>query len=177
MSILWFVAGLVLILIGTVCAVGALLPRDHQASASVVIPAPRDQVWAAVRDVASSTSWRTSLKSVAITGGPPDAPTAWTEVAASGAIKLQLVRADPPATLETRVDDRGQPFGGSWTFDFTPADADPAKTRVRITEHGFVKLPPFRFIARFFLGHHATISSYLNDLGAKFGASEPVALE
>jgi len=46
-----------------------------------------------------------------------------------------------------------------------------AGSRVRITEHGEVYNPVFRFVSRFIMGHSSTASAYLKALGARFGAA------
>ena len=71
----------------------------------------------------------------------------------------------------TRIADDTLPFGGTWTFELAPEGTG---TRLRITERGFVKPPPFRFIAKFFLGYTKTIEGYLGDLSQKTGASSPI---
>jgi hypothetical protein len=57
------------------------------------------------------------------------------------------------------------PFGGAWTFDIAP---DANGSNLRITEDGEVYNVIFRFMARYIFGHHASIETYLKDLGAKF---------
>ena len=43
-------------------------------------------------------------------------------------------------------------------------------TALRITEDGEVYNPLFRFMSQFVFGHHATVDTFLTDLGRKFGS-------
>lgn len=174
MTIVWILVGSLLVLIGSVFVLGTLLPRDHVAVASTTVPKPAEEVWNLIRRPGDAPSWRPSIKKIEPIEGPADAPTAWIEHSSSGKLKFNVVRDDPPRLLETRIDDSGLPFGGSWTFELTP---DGAGTKVRITERGFIKLPPFRVIAKFFMGYHGSIRTYLTDLSKKCGGNSAITNE
>lgn len=167
MTVVWFIVGVVLMLLGAVCSIGAVLPREHVASRSIVVPAASPSVWDAIRTVGEHPSWRPGVKAIDGVEGPPAAPTAWVEHASHGAIRLVLDRADPGRVLEAHVDSTGQPFGGTWTWELTSEGGGEA-TRVRITERGFVNPAPFRFLSKFVFGHTTTIRGYLGDLHARF---------
>jgi hypothetical protein len=49
--------------------------------------------------------------------------------------------------------------------------AEGGKTTVSITEDGDVYNPVFRFVSRFFIGHEATITTYLANLQKAAGES------
>ena len=68
--------------------------------------------------------------------------------------------------LVTEIADAHLPFGGTWTYEFAPTATG---TTLRITERGEVKNVIFRFVARFVLGHTATMETYLRDLGRRVG--------
>jgi hypothetical protein len=59
----------------------------------------------------------------------------------------------------SRIADPNLPFGGTWTFEITPA---PGGARLRITEDGEIYNPLFRFMARFIFGYEGTINGYLS---------------
>jgi hypothetical protein len=59
-----------------------------------------------------------------------------------------------------------QGFGGTWTYELAP-DGD--RTRVTITENGWVDNVVFRFLAKYVFGHDATQNQYLSSLEARFG--------
>lgn len=167
-TILWFVGGVVMALTGIVLAIGAALPREHIATGSIHVPMSAEKIWQDVRNVSMLSSWRPTITGVECLAGPEDAPTSWIEHSGGNAIKLKVEQSEAPQKLETRIDDPNLPFGGTWTIELRPA-AD--GTQVRITEHGFVKSPLFRFVAKFLIGHSSTLRNYLRDLGAKYGAS------
>jgi uncharacterized protein YndB with AHSA1/START domain len=157
------VVGLGLVIV----AVGYLLPVKHEATVSAVIPAAPEQVWGALTDVAAYPKWRGDVTSVEML--PTDSGhVAWREQGKNGAISYAIELAEPPRRLVTRITDKSLPFGGSWEYVVT---SEGAGSRVRITEHGEVYNPVFRFVSRFIMGHTATASAYLKALGARFGAA------
>lgn len=160
---LWFFGGLVLIAAGTVCSVGAILPREHVASGSAVVDATAEAAWRRIRAAGHAPAWRRGVTKVDVLEGDADAPTKWTEHSGFGPMTMMLVREEPGRLLETRIDDSGQPFGGTWTFEVAP---DGAGAKVTITERGWVGPPPFRFLSKFVFGHDATLRAYLADLQA-----------
>ena len=155
-----------------VVIVGYLLPVKHKASVSAQVPAAPERVWEALTDIAAYPKWRGDVTSVEML--PADSGhVAWREAGKNGAISYVIEQADAPRRLVTRITDKSLPFGGAWEYTVTP---DGTGSRVRITEHGEVYNPVFRFVSRYIMGHTATASAYLKALGARFGATvEPTA--
>jgi uncharacterized protein YndB with AHSA1/START domain len=144
--------------IGIVVAlIGAALPRDHVASREVRLPLPPERVWAAITSVDAFPSWRPDLKRVERLSGN-DGRTKWIEHTSSGRITFAVDHMDAPRVLVVRIVDRELPFGGTWTYEIAPAGGG---STLRITEHGEVYNPIFRFVSRFVFGHEKTISDYL----------------
>jgi uncharacterized protein YndB with AHSA1/START domain len=134
---------------------------------SAAIPAKPEQVWGALTDVAAYPRWRGDVTSVEML--PADSGhVTWREQGKNGAIAYVIEQAEPPMRLVTRITDKSLPFGGAWEYVVT---AEGSGSRVRITEHGEVYNPVFRFVSRFLMGHTATASAYLKSLGARFGAA------
>lgn len=161
--------GAVVLLFALVYVVGGFLPVDHVATVAATIPAPPDSVQAAVLDVESHPSWRPSvdrIEDLSTTGGR----TRWTEVGTGGALPMELTESSPGRVVTTIVGE-GLPFGGRWIVELAEAGGG---TRVSITEEGEVYSPVFRFVSRFLMGHHATATTYLEDLGRRFGAEVTV---
>jgi uncharacterized protein YndB with AHSA1/START domain len=150
-----------------VVVVGYLLPVKHVAVVTAQVPASPEQVWQALIDVAAYPTWRGDVRSVEML--PADSGrVAWRESGKNDAISFAIEQAEPPRRLVTRITDKSLPFGGTWEYTVTPEGAG---SRVRITEHGEVYNPVFRFVSRFIMGHSATASAYLKALGARFGAT------
>jgi uncharacterized protein YndB with AHSA1/START domain len=150
-----------------VVLVGFLLPVKHVAAVSASVPATPEQVWAALTDVAAYPKWRGDVTSVEML--PADSGrVAWREVGKNGTISYVIEQAEAPRKLVTRITDKSLPFGGTWEYVVTPEGSG---SRVRITEHGEVYNPVFRFVSRFIMGHTATASAYLKALGARLGAT------
>ena len=90
----------------------------------------------------------------------------WEEDSHGQRITFELMESRPPTRRVVRIADQGLPFGGTWTFEISPA-ADGAE--VRIHEDGEIHNVIFRFMARFFFGYTASIEGYLRDLGMRLG--------
>jgi hypothetical protein len=167
--VLWILGGLVLI-VGLMAAVGAMLPVRHHATRKARFKAAPDALFAVLN---GPPDWRTGIKSygeLPAEGGRRR----WFEEDTHGEkITFELVDARPSERLQVRIADKGLPFGGTWTFDISPATG--GGSELRITEDGEVYNVIFRFMAQFIFGHHKSIETYLNDLGAKFG--QPVEIE
>ena len=69
--------------------------------------------------------------------------------------------------MVTRIVDKELPFGGSWTWEISPAAE--GGSRVSITENGEIYNPFFRFMARYVFGYTGTMETYLRNLGKKLG--------
>lgn len=143
--------------------IGWRLPRAHRASREQVMAATPESIWAAITDVEAFPSWRTDVKTVRRL---PDREgrRVWVEDGGSGKITFVVERSDPPRLLVTRIADPDLPFGGTWTYEITPAARG---SRLRITEDGEIYNPLFRFMARFIFGYEATMASYFAALETK----------
>jgi uncharacterized protein YndB with AHSA1/START domain len=116
--------------------------------------------------------WRTGVKSHGELPPENGRRRWWEEDSHGQKVTFELVEAKPAERLQVRIADKGLPFGGTWTFEMTPAAGG---SELRITEDGEVYNVIFRFMARFIFGYHGSIETYLKDLGAKFG--QPVEIE
>jgi len=152
-------------LAGVVTAIGASLPREHTASRSLLVHRPATAVWTAISDFRAAPSWRKDVRSVE-RGPDRNGHPVWIEQGANGTLPMEVVEADAPSKLVTRIADPNLPFGGTWTYRVEPGPG--GSTRLTITEEGWVSNPIFRFVSRVVLGRYATIDAYLNSLAKKF---------
>jgi hypothetical protein len=118
-----------------IAVVGLLLPREHVAPRSAVVPAPPDAVFALVA--------------------------ARVEVSGRERVTFEIVERRSPDRLVTRIADPDLPFSGTWTFELAPEGPG---TRVTITERGEIYNPVFRALARFAFGYTASMDACLSDL-------------
>ncbi len=160
--------GLVAVVI-IITVIGALLPREHTASRSLVIHQAAATVWNAISDFAAAPSWRKDVSRVE-RGPDRNGHPVWIEHGSNGALPLEVVEASPPSILVTRIADPNLPFGGTWTYRL---GEESGSTRLTITEQGWVSNPIFRFVSRVVMGHHATIDAYLKNVTVRF--NEPPA--
>jgi uncharacterized protein YndB with AHSA1/START domain len=165
MQILKWVGLVVLILGGVVVVmalVGASLPVKHTATRSANFNASPQQVWDVI---AGPPTWRPEVSRYEELPAR-DGRREWIEYGKAGSkMTYEVVESDAPQKLVTRIADPHLPFGGTWTYEITPA-ADGTST-LTITENGEVYNPIFRFISRYVMGYTATMDRYLQALQNK----------
>jgi uncharacterized protein YndB with AHSA1/START domain len=151
-------------LAGVVALVGSRLPQAHVASRQTQLKAPPEAVWQAITEVDRFSAWRDGVSRVE---RMPDraGKTTWVEHGSHGKMTLTIDRAEPPRLLAVRIADPDLPFGGTWTYEISPS---PGGSTLKITEHGEVYNPIFRFMARYVFGHEATLATYLASIEKKF---------
>lgn len=171
MKILLWTLGAVATLIALVVGIGWLLPVRHRASRQATYPASPEAVFAAITSVKEFPSWRPSVKTVDVVRSAPD-KLSWRESGSDSPILFVVEEQVPATRLVTRIADRTLPFGGTWTYELTPAGQG---TTLRITEDGEVYNPLFRFVSRFVFGHGATLETYLRDLGKRYGTTPTIS--
>jgi uncharacterized protein YndB with AHSA1/START domain len=167
----WFLITLAVLVavVVIVIVVGALLPKAHRASRSAKIHTSPELVWATIAGYSKFPEWRKTVARVESLP-PVDGKPSWREFDAhGGSIPFVIVESSAPQRMVTRIADPKLPFGGTWTYEISPA-ADGGSV-IRITEDGEVYNPLFRFVSRFVMGYTATIDAYLRALGSKFGES------
>jgi uncharacterized membrane protein len=148
-----------------VLVIGALVPKTHIATRTVVIDAPPDAVWAAITTVEAYPQWRDVQASVTIP--PLDGQRAWRETDRDGQqMTLVVLEEIPQRRLVTRIADKNLGFGGTWTYELAPSGRG---TQVTIIEDGEIDNPMFRCIARFVIGYHSTMDDYLERLRKRVG--------
>ena len=153
------IAGLVIAIIG------AMLPREHEVTREARFKCAPSVLFAVVRDFAGYPAWSAGVQAVEILP-PVNGRASHRVTSRDGRITYLVIEDRPAEKLVLEIADENLPYGGTWTFAFTP---DGSGTRLQITENGFVKNPVFRFLARFVFGYTGSIESCLRDLKRKFG--------
>ena len=155
---------ILLAIVGMIAILGSQLPEQHTVSRTAAFRQAPQQVWDVID---GPPNWRPEVARYEII--TPDPHRKWIEYGRHGEkMTYEVVEADPPTKLVTRIADPHLPFGGSWTYDITPTTNGSSLT---ITEHGEVHSPVFRFVARYVQGYTATIDNYLKALQSKLGGS------
>jgi hypothetical protein len=160
-KIVLIAAGVIVAVIAIVLIVGALLPRHHSASRSLVLKQSRRAVYDVVRDVASAPEWREGVQKVEILG-----PAEFREHSKFGVVTYDIVEDEPARRFVTRIADQDLGYSGSWTYLFEDA---PVGSRLTITENGEVSNVFFRFMSRFVFGYTGTMETYLKSLQRRLG--------
>lgn len=154
-----------------VLLVGSGLPVEHRATVDRVVPGTPAQVWDVLTAVEDFPRWRPEVDGVVRLEDRNGLP-AWREEGPSGVLNLGAVWYEPPDRMVVRVSDEDGAFGGSWTYDLSPAESE--GTRITITEVGEVYSPFFRFMARYVFGHERSMRTYLEALEARMSAVDTV---
>jgi uncharacterized protein YndB with AHSA1/START domain len=157
-------AGLAIVVL-IVAGIGYTLPVKHSATRERTYAAAPSAVFATITTPADFPKWRRGLKRVEQLP-EENGKRMFREIGGDGEIAFRIEESVSDRRLVLRIADKSLPFGGSWTYELTPA-AD--GTTLRITEDGEVYNPLFRFMSRFVFGHHRTIENYLADLEKGLG--------
>jgi uncharacterized protein YndB with AHSA1/START domain len=161
-------------MVAVVAAVGARLPVGHTATRAAIIGAPPDVVFATITDFANAPSWRSDVRKMTENVDASSGRKRVTEESSNGTMTMEIEQSVPNTRLVTRIVGDDLPWGGAWAYALEPQGNT---TRVTITEHGEVYNPIFRFISNYIMGHTATIDTFLNNLGKKFGAQEVMIID
>jgi hypothetical protein len=164
-----YIGGSIVFLVAMVAVVGALLPRRHHATRKARFRATPEAIYAVL---AGPPDWRTGVRTYGVLPEQDGRKRWWEEDSHRQKITYELVEERPPARMVTRIAQPGLPFGGTWTFEITPAGD--GGSDLRISEDGEIYNVIFRFMARFFFGYNASIEGYLRDLGGKFGQAATI---
>lgn len=135
---------------------GRTIPREHSSQVRLQLPVPPSQVMALLTDFANHATWRTYIKSIAVSG-----PTI-TEQTSFGPISY-VVQEQSDTRLVTRIlaDPATADFGGTWTFSLAPS---PGGSTLTITEDGFVNPPIMRIFSRYIFGQDSNLRQYATAL-------------
>ena len=159
------VAATVVAAVVALLAAGMLLPREHVAASAVSLRQPAESVWATVRDLGGAPRWWPEV-AAATRVTDPAGREVWRQEVGGFPMTLVVTESAAPLRLVTTIEaPPGAAFGGTWTYELTPADGG---TRVTVTEAGWIANPFFRVMAHLG-GLHRTIDGYLTALGAHFG--------
>jgi uncharacterized protein YndB with AHSA1/START domain len=160
----WILGAAVLVVI-VAFAIAASLPVKHVARTHAVLHCQLDEAWRRLTTFSEYPSWRREIKQM-----EPAGPRSWREVDTKGdAVTYECVELVPPSRLVRRISDRDLPYGGTWTFEL--AESSSGHTEITITEDGEVYNLVFRFVSRFLMGHHGTMTAFLEDFARTFADS------
>ena len=160
-------------LVALVAVVGILLPKQHVAKRSAKFNQPPQAIWDTITNFEALPSWRPEVKSVEKQPDRNGHPV-WTEVSKMGNMPYEVTVFEPAEKMVTQIADTTLPFGGSWTYEIQEVAGG---SQLTITEEGEIHNPIFRFMAHFIFGYHATMESYLKNLGKKFGDEISISAE
>ena len=158
--------GVIVAIVVVIAVIGWSLPVHHHASVARTYQASPTTLFGLITDVAAFPTWREDVKKVE-TLPDENGRRRWRETTKNGPpITFVMEQAVPDRLLVGRIADTNLAFGGSWTYELTPAGRD--TTTLRITEDGEVYNPIFRFVSRFVMGHEATLEQYLSAVGKRY---------
>ena len=143
-----------------VVAIGYALPMKHSVSRERTYSVSAETLFALIANPSAYPEWRTGVTRVQMLA-PVNGLVSFRESGSDDDIIFVMETVEPGRRVVSRIADKNLPFGGSWTYEVTPAVGG---TQLRITEDGEVYNPVFRFISRFILGHYKSIDQFLDDV-------------
>jgi ribosome-associated toxin RatA of RatAB toxin-antitoxin module len=168
MKWVYWIAGTLVGVVGLVALTGVFLPVNHEASRSAEFARTSGEVYALVSDFRNYPNWWPDITKIEMMVEQPTRTT-FREYMADGPVIMTVVEATPPSRFVTTIDDKSQPFGGTWTFEVAPVAE--GRTRLTITERGEIYNPIFRALARFVFGYTSTMESFLRSAQNRLGSS------
>lgn len=144
---------------------GRSLPAEHVAEGSVVVNAQIDRVAERVRAVEQQPQWRSRVSRITIDAREPST-IRYREHSGNDQIAFVLHEREPGRIFESRITDRGLPFGGRWLIQLQART--PGTTRISIREEGVVHAPLYRALSKYVFGHDTTLNTYLSDLARSY---------
>jgi uncharacterized protein YndB with AHSA1/START domain len=160
MKTIALIFGALLLVVLIVVVIGYLLPQNHHVSRERTFSASAETLFSQITSPTAYPEWRTGVTRVEILPSV-NGLVSFRESGSDGDIVFVFEAVEPGRRVVSRIADKSLPFGGSWTYELTPAGGG---TVLRITEDGEVYNPLFRFISRFILGHYKSIDRFLDDL-------------
>lgn len=161
MIIVFYILGVLALLIVLILGIGAMLPIKHVASRTIQLNSPVNKVWAMITNYADMPKWRQELRKVEMLRGA-DGQEIWQEFEnATESLDFETIeQVDRQRLVRKIVGDRSD-FGGTWTFELVENDG---KTTLTITENGEVYNILFRFVSKYIIGHHGSMDKYIHQL-------------
>lgn len=156
-----------LFLLGLLCAIGLLMPRDQSFTVSTQIAEPPQAVWSVLTNCAAQPSWRSELKSCSRAADEGGHAIYQLTYANGRILKIEVMEMIPPENIEIRV--LHLPAGGklAWIFNLTPLDGG---TQVSLTQNDEMKNLLGRFIFRAVFRNERP-NDFLQALARKFDSS------
>jgi len=160
-----------LVLAAMMYGLGRSMPREHSVASRIQLTAPRDSVWAVLRNFGDYPKWDSDFRS-SVPGPPHRGHEVWVQDVGAMTMSVEFTQVQAPSRLVTQIvtDEKSQ-WGGVWTYELA---ATGTGTEVTIREDGWIKSPFYRVLMKV-MGTHSTVDGVLKALGARFG--EPVTPE
>ena len=162
---------LVVLMLAVTYIDGLTMPTNHSTTVSATIPAPPDQVFARITDVAHGNQWRPAVKSVTVlppVNGPQGPQAHWVEdLGHNQTMNFLATRTDTPTRRDVLLDVPGAAYGGTWIYQLSPGPT-PNTTTLQITENGYINPPIYRFVMKHVIGMTYNLDTYEKDITKSF---------
>ena len=164
----WFggVALALIVLVSGIYTIGAMEPVEHVVSRKAKFNKPPAVLWALLADPTQQTKWRRDVlkvESVKLPNGAQGYEEQWRNGAK---LLTEITVIEAGRNLQNRVINTDLPFGGTTTYEFTPAGEG---TELRLTEKGFIRSPFMRFFTKYVFGYGSSMDGVLHLVGLHFG--------
>ena len=137
MTILYTVAGILILLFLLVLLIGLSLAKEQSIYRDVFVKAPVGDVWSRVADVARQTEWRQDLQKIKL-NSTDNHTMSWTEISKDGnEMTYQTLRYDVNRLFEAKITGSSA-YSGTMRIEFNSSHIG---TSLRMTESLGIKNP------------------------------------
>lgn len=159
-----------LLAFGGLSLYGLSLPQQHHERVTVDLPASQAQVWDLLTAYADMPKWWDQVKTVKEGQAPNGAVITWNEDEHGQRVGFVTKEQKRPKLLVREIYDPKEAlgWGGTWTFRLEKlGKGKPVRTRLSVTEDGFVSNPLFRVLIAKVFGYQRQLASFTTALDAE----------
>lgn len=169
-TVLWSLGGLIALTLLAAWWLGRRLPEQHTATVTLRVDHPAPVVFALISDPERLPAWRPDIKRLEVL----EPNRRYREHGRFGPVVFAVETCTPPGDapghFTTRIVGERLKFGGCWRWTIEPTAGG---AHITVTEEGFIRPPVFRALARYVLGHTATLTAVLEALEAHLATPPP----
>lgn len=167
LRIVLFVLFLAVLIVGTIYIWGSTLPKDFEASRTIVLDAPVEEVWEEISNIHQSAYVLSPVQKAEFLENNALGLPVWREYyTETRYITLELLKLESMEEVVIGIVDEGQGFDGTWTITLEPVGEE--QTELTLLEEGTIESPILRFITHYFFDLEMTLDQAVELLETRF---------
>ncbi|MGH9902240.1 MAG: SRPBCC family protein [Pyrinomonadaceae bacterium] len=156
-------------LLAYMVALGSFLPEEYVAGRTIRLKHSPEAVWQTITDYEGQSAWRRGVRGVERLPDH-DGREVWREVhERSTPVTFETTEATRPRRLVRSIADEDGAAAERLEYEITPTEG--GGSLLTVVEHGSVRNPLSRFVARFVTGRGACVEQYLEELADRLEES------